>query len=103
PAYSISKAAESNMTQSLRAFLAGQGVTAHAVFLGPIDPDMSRGLEIPKAPAQTSAHGTFHGLERGEQECFADPGSQSNAEGWRTGAAKALERQFAAFVQESAA
>src|SRR5262245_10119273 len=42
PAYSISKAAESNMTQSLRAFLAGQGVTVHAVFLGPIDTGMNR-------------------------------------------------------------
>ena len=32
-----------------------------------------------------------------------DPASQSVAESWRTGAAKALERQFAAFVQPSAA
>src|SRR5882762_7444501 len=37
PAYSISKAAAFNMTQSLRALLAGQGVTVHAVVLGPID------------------------------------------------------------------
>src|SRR5262245_64722290 len=37
PAYSISKAAAFNMTQSLRALLAGQGVTVHAVLLGPID------------------------------------------------------------------
>jgi NAD(P)-dependent dehydrogenase (short-subunit alcohol dehydrogenase family) len=103
PAYSISKAAESNMTQSLRAFLASQGVTVHAVFLGPIDTDMSRGLEIPKASAETAAQGIFDGLEKGEQDIFPDPVSQSIAEGWRTGAAKALERQFAAFVQESAA
>src|SRR6266496_80791 len=31
PGYSISKAAAANMTQSLRALLAGQGVTVHAV------------------------------------------------------------------------
>src|SRR5499425_2136080 len=97
PAYSISKAAESNMTQSLRAFLASQGVTVHAVFLGPIDTDMSRGFEIPKASAETAAQGIFDGLEKGEQDIFPDPVSQSIAEGWRTGAAKALERQFAAF------
>jgi len=103
PAYSISKAAASNMTQSLRAFLAGQGVTVHAVFLGPIDTDMSRGFEIPKASAETAAQGIFDGLERGEQDIFPDPVSQSIAEGWRTGAAKALERQFAAFVPEIAA
>ena len=35
PAYAISKAAAFNMTQSLRAILAGQGVTVHGVFLGP--------------------------------------------------------------------
>jgi hypothetical protein len=29
-----------------------------------------------------------------------DPGSLSIAEGWRTGAVKALKRQFAAFVGE---
>jgi len=36
-------------------------------------------------------------------DIFPDPASQSIAEGWRTGAAKALERQFSAFVPESAA
>jgi NAD(P)-dependent dehydrogenase (short-subunit alcohol dehydrogenase family) len=103
PAYSLSKAAAFNMTQSLRAFLAGQGVTVHAVFLGPVDTDMTRGFEIPKTSAETAARGIVDGLERGDDEIFADPASQSVAENWRTGAAKALERQFAAFVQPSAA
>jgi NAD(P)-dependent dehydrogenase (short-subunit alcohol dehydrogenase family) len=103
PAYSISKAAAFNMTQSLRAFLAGQGVTVHAVFLGPIDTDMNRGFDIPKASAETAAQGIFDGLKRGEQDIFPDPASQSLAEGWRNGAAKALERQYAASVQKSAA
>jgi NAD(P)-dependent dehydrogenase (short-subunit alcohol dehydrogenase family) len=103
PAYSISKAAALNMTQSLRAFLAGQGVTVHAVFLGPIDTDMNRGFEIPKASAETAALGIFDGLEKGEEDIFPDPVSLSIAEGWRTGAAKALERQFAAFAPEIAA
>jgi NAD(P)-dependent dehydrogenase (short-subunit alcohol dehydrogenase family) len=103
PAYSISKAAAFNMTQSLRAFLAGQGVTVHAVFLGPIDTDMSRGFEIPKASAETAARGIFDGLEKGEQDIFPDPTSLSVAEGWRTGVAKGLERQFATFAPESAA
>lgn len=103
PAYSLSKAAAFNMTQSLRAFLAGQGVTVHAVFLGPVDTDMTRGFEIPKTSAETAARGIVDGLERGDDEIFPDPASQSVAESWRTGAAKALERQFAAFVQPSAA
>ena len=69
--YSISKAAAFSLTQSLRAFLAGQGVRVHAVLTGPVDTDMNRGLDIPKA---------------------------SLAEGWRTGAIKAMERQNATFV-----
>jgi NAD(P)-dependent dehydrogenase (short-subunit alcohol dehydrogenase family) len=102
PAYSMSKAAAFNMTQSLRAFLAGQGVTVHAVILGPVDTDMNRGFEIPKASADTAAQGILDGLQKGEQEIFPDPVSQSLAEGWRTGALKELERQFAAFVQSAA-
>jgi NAD(P)-dependent dehydrogenase (short-subunit alcohol dehydrogenase family) len=103
PAYSISKAAAFNMTQSLRALLAGQGVTVHAVVLGPIDTDMNRGFDIPKASPEFAARGIFDGLEKGEEDIFPDPASQSIAAGWRSGALKALERQFAAFLPESAA
>jgi NAD(P)-dependent dehydrogenase (short-subunit alcohol dehydrogenase family) len=103
PAYSISKAAAFNMTQSLRALLAGQGVTVHGVVLGPIDTDMNRGFDIPKASPESAALGIFDGLERGEDDIFPDPASQFIAEGWRTGAVKALERQFAAFAPESPA
>ncbi len=103
PAYSISKAAAFNMTQGLRALLAGQGVTVHAVVLGPIDTDMNRGFDIPKASPKSAAAGIFDGLEHGEEEIFPDPASQSIAESWRAGAAQALERQFAVFVSRSAA
>ena len=101
-AYSISKAAAFNMTQSLRALLAGQGVTVHGVFLGPIETDMNRGFDIPKASPESAAVGISDGLEKGEEDIFPDPASQSVAEGWRTGVTKALERQFATFVPESA-
>jgi NAD(P)-dependent dehydrogenase (short-subunit alcohol dehydrogenase family) len=103
PGYSMSKAAALNMTQSLRARLAGLGVSVHAVILGPIDTDMNRGFDIPKAAPATAAKGIFDGLERGEEEIFPDPASQSIAEGWRAGTAKALERQFAVFVPPTAA
>jgi len=103
PAYSISKAAALNMTQSLRALLASEGVSVHGVVLGPVDTDMNRGLEIPKASPESAAAAIFDGLARGEEEIFPDPASASVAEGWRSGAAKELERQFAVFVPESAA
>ena len=103
PGYSISKAAASNMKQSLRALLAGRGVTVHGVFLGPVDTDMNRGFNIPKASPESAAQGIFDGLERGEEDIFPDPASQSIAEAWRAGAAKELERQFAAFAPQSVA
>ena len=102
-AYSISKAAAFNMTQALRALLARQGVTVHGVVLGPIDTDMNRGFDIPKASPESAAQGIFDGLEKGEEEIFPDPASNSIAEGWRAGVAKALERQFAGFVPEGGA
>ena len=103
PGYSISKAAASNMTQSLRAILAGESVTVHGVFLGPVDTDMTRGFEIPKSSPESVAQGIFDGLQRKEEDIVPDPASQSIAEGWRSGVAKAFERQYAGFVPESAA
>jgi NAD(P)-dependent dehydrogenase (short-subunit alcohol dehydrogenase family) len=103
PAYSISKAAAFNLTQSLRALLGSQGVKVHAVVLGPIDTDMTRGFEIPKSSPESAAAGIFDGLERGEEEIFPDPASLSIAEAWRNGAVKVMERQFAAFVPNTAA
>jgi NAD(P)-dependent dehydrogenase (short-subunit alcohol dehydrogenase family) len=103
PSYSISKAAAFNLTQSLRALLAGEGVTVHAVVLGPVDTDMNRGFNIPKASPESAARNIFEGLEKKEEDIFPDPASQSIAEGWRNGVSKGLERQFAAFAPKGAA
>ena len=98
PAYSISKAAAFSLTQSLRALLAGRGVGVHAVMTGPVDTDMSRGLDIPKASPQSVARAIFDGVDKGDEDIFPDPMSESMAESWRNGAAKALERQSAALA-----
>jgi len=103
PGYSMSKAAAFNMTQSLRALLAGQGVAIHAAVIGPTDTDMTRGFEIPKVSPDVTARGIFDGLENGEEEIFPDPAAQSVAQAWRAGIAKALERQFSAFVPQDTA
>ena len=47
---------------------------------------------------QSVARAIFDGMERGEEEIFPDPLSASMAESWRSGAAKALERQNAALL-----
>jgi NAD(P)-dependent dehydrogenase (short-subunit alcohol dehydrogenase family) len=98
PDYSISKSGALSLSQSLRALLAGRGVSVHVVLPGPVDTDMTRDLDIPKATPDTVARAILDGVEAGEEEIFPDPLSASLAEGWRGGAVKALERQFAEFV-----
>jgi NAD(P)-dependent dehydrogenase (short-subunit alcohol dehydrogenase family) len=98
PAYSMSKAAAFSLTQSLRALLAGQGVSVHAVIAGGVDTDASRDLEVPKASRHSVARGILDGVQNGEEEIFPDPVSESIARTWRSGAAKALERLNASYV-----
>jgi NAD(P)-dependent dehydrogenase (short-subunit alcohol dehydrogenase family) len=100
PAYSASKAAEFSLTQSLRAVLAGRGVSVHAVMPGPVDTDMVRFLDIPKSSPESVASAILDGVENGEEEIFPDPMSASMADGWRNGFAKAFERENAALVAE---
>ena len=103
PSYSISKAAAFNLTQSLRTLLAGRGVRVHAVLTGFVDTEMSRGIDMPKASAESVAGAVFDGVEKDEEDIFPDPMSESMAESWRSGAAKALERQYAAIAEQYAA
>jgi NAD(P)-dependent dehydrogenase (short-subunit alcohol dehydrogenase family) len=99
PAHSISKAAALSLTLSLRALLVPKGLSVHAVLPGAVDTDATRGLDIPKASPESVAQAIFDGVEKGEEEIFPDPVSASIAESWRSGAAKALERQFAALLE----
>jgi len=98
PAYSVSKAAAFSLTQSLRTLLADKGITVHAVLTGIVDTDMTRGLEAPKASPASVARAIFDGVQNGEEDIFPDAMSASMAQGWRSGPAKALERQYAALA-----
>jgi NAD(P)-dependent dehydrogenase (short-subunit alcohol dehydrogenase family) len=95
PAYSISKAAAFNLTQSLRVLLAPQGVRVHAVLTGPVDTDLTRALDIPKATPRSVAAAVFDALARDEEDIFPDPLSQSVARLWASSPAKELQRQYA--------
>jgi NAD(P)-dependent dehydrogenase (short-subunit alcohol dehydrogenase family) len=99
PAYSLSKAAALSLTQSLRMLLAGRGVRVHAVLAGPVDTDMVRALEIPKASPRSVAQGILDAVDKGEEDIFPDPMSAALADSWHAGPAKALERQNAALLQ----
>ena len=101
PLYSISKAAAFSLSQSLRALLAGRDVSVHIVLPGPIDTDMTRNLDIPKASPESTARAILDGVEKEEEEIFPDPMSEAIAEGWRNSAIKELQRQFAAYVDQT--
>ncbi len=103
PAYSISKAAAFSMSQSLRALLAGRGISVHVALPGPIDTDMIRGWDIPKTPAADVARAILDGVANGDEEIFPDPLSAALAPHWQAGAVKALERQNAEAVRAMAA
>jgi short-subunit dehydrogenase len=75
--------------------VAGQGVRVHAVLPGPVDTDMIRGSDIPKASPESVAVAVFDAVDNGEEEIFPDPVSAPMATHWRESAAKLLERQFA--------
>jgi NAD(P)-dependent dehydrogenase (short-subunit alcohol dehydrogenase family) len=72
PAYAIWKAAAFSITQSRRALWTGRGVRVHAVFAGPVDTDMARSLDVPKASPESVALAILDGLERGEEDIFPD-------------------------------
>jgi hypothetical protein len=74
----------------------------HAVLTGPTDTDMTRGVDIPKASPESVARAIFDGVDAGEEDIFPDPTSESIADSWRTGDIKALERQYAAFIDAAA-
>ncbi len=90
PNYSISKGASLSLLQVLRGQLAPRGVSVHAVLPGPVDTDMTRHLDLPKASAEYVAQAIVDGL---------DPMSAAIADGWSGGVVKALERQFASYVE----
>jgi NAD(P)-dependent dehydrogenase (short-subunit alcohol dehydrogenase family) len=98
PAYSLSKAAAFSMTQSLRALLAGSGVRVHAVLAGPVDTDMTRALDVPKAAPQSVARAVFDGVDNQEEDIFPDPMSAALARDWAAGVIKVLERGNAALI-----
>ena len=98
PAYSLSKAAAFSMTQSSRALLAATGVRVHAVLAGPIDTDMIRDVQVPKAPPADVAHAIFDGVLAGRDEIFPDPMSATIAAAWDGGAFKAMEQANARYL-----
>ena len=94
--YSASKAAAYSITQALRAELKKKGIAVLAALPGPIDTDMVKGIELPKATTAETATGLLAGIERGEEEIFPDPLARQMSVVWNT-SPKDFERTFARF------
>jgi len=93
--YSASKAALYSATQAMRTELKAKNISVHGIFPGPIDTDMSRGLDLPKTSVRAAAENIVHGVAAGLEDIFPDPMSSELAELWAKDP-KGLERYFAA-------
>ena len=97
PAYSISKAAAFNLTQSLRTLLAGRGVSVHAVLTGFVDTDMTRGIDMPKASPESVARAIFDGVEKARRTSSPIPCHSP----WPTAGAAARPRRSSGSTRRS--
>src|SRR6266581_2662300 len=95
--YGVTQAFLPLLTRSHGAVVNNVSVNAFAPL--PLIPAYS----ISKASPESVARAIFDGVEEGEEDIFPDPMSQSMADSWRSGAAKALERQYAAIAEQYAA
>jgi NAD(P)-dependent dehydrogenase (short-subunit alcohol dehydrogenase family) len=97
PTYSAAKAALHSLTQAARALLAGRGTSVFGVYPGPVDTDMSRAVDLPKASARDVAFAILDGVEAGQEDIHPDAFSADFAKGYEA-SPKTAERQIAAFA-----
>jgi NAD(P)-dependent dehydrogenase (short-subunit alcohol dehydrogenase family) len=93
--YAASKAAAYSVTQALRNDLAAKHIAVHAVFPGPIDTDMVRGMAMAKTSPDDVARAILDDAARGIDEIFPDPAARELIAIWKR-EPRALERQFVA-------
>src|SRR6202453_2741226 len=70
--YGISKAAAWALTNSLRHELRAQGTQVVSFHAGFIDTDLTKGLDIPKAPPEDVVRQSFDAIEAGQEEVTTD-------------------------------
>lgn len=70
--YSASKAAAHSLTQGLRSLLRNGGTRVIGVYPGPVDTDMARGVEMPKASPEEVAETILTGIREGEEWIYPD-------------------------------
>ena len=82
-AYSASKAALFSATQSLRAELRPRRISVHAVFPGPVETEMARGVDARKTAPDVVARNNLAGIAAGIDDILPDDGALSIGALWR--------------------
>jgi NAD(P)-dependent dehydrogenase (short-subunit alcohol dehydrogenase family) len=95
--YSASKAAAHSLTLGLRGELFKRGISVHGAYPGPIDTDMTRRIDRPKARASEVAGAILAGVEAGENYIFPESMSRQVYEGWSKNHVE-LEAQIGASI-----
>jgi len=93
--YSASKAAAHSLTLGLRGELSKRGISVHGAYPGPMDTEMTRRIDRPKARTSEVASATLAGVEAGVNYIFPEPMCKQVYAGWCKNHAE-LEDQFGA-------
>lgn len=94
--YCPTKHAVHSLSQSLRAMLANQHTHVMTVHPGPIDTDMTRGIELDKATPESVAQRIMQAIRKGDDLITTDPYADSAFAQWRQ---DPLEAQRAALAE----
>ena len=93
PTYAPSKAAAHSLTQAHRRDLAPHGTLVVGVYPGPIDTDMTKGLNAPKGTPRDVALEIKTALVEGNEDVYPDDTARFLFQAWKDDA-KALERSM---------
>ena len=92
--YSVSKAALSSATDSMRLELGPRGVQVVGVYMGYVDTDMTSGVEAPKIAPADVVRQVLDGIVAGAMEVLADDMTRAV----RGGLAQPVDERYAAFL-----
>jgi len=95
--YCASKAAAHSMTQAVRAELSAQGTHVVGVYPGPVDTDMSAGVDMPKSTPLEIAEAALDAVTKGLEDVYPGDMAASVRDGMVSDPKK-LEKEFAAFL-----
>lgn len=101
PSYSDSKAAAHSLIAGTRFELGRNGTKVIGVYPGPVDTDMTKGMEMEKVSPASVAEHILDGIENGIEDIFPDPFALTYAAPYEAGH-KTLERRTVEMLSQPA-